>query len=86
MISLKEIFSRKNKISAENNGDLVKFTPREKEVAVAMIQCSSMKRAARVLGISYRTIDYHCNNIRIKMKENKTISAILKAYECGYIQ
>ncbi len=59
---------------------LARLTPREKEVATALLSGLSNKRAAHQLGISVRTIEMHRSNVMAKLGvRNMAEAAVLLA-------
>ena len=61
------------------------LTPREKEIARALLKHFYEKMVAQELGITKRTVGYHSENIRRKLGEKKTASALFKAEKHGLI-
>jgi FixJ family two-component response regulator len=61
------------------------LTVREKEVMKLIAKSHSNKEAARILGISNRTIDVHRAHVMEKMKSESLADLIIKAVICGIV-
>lgn len=70
----------KKAINRPINAILTKPTlsEREKEVAKALLIYGNAKSIARELQITEYAVRYHFSNIRMKMGEDKTFSAVYK--------
>lgn len=66
--------------------NVFELTKREKEIARAMSIYFSMKRVARVLGLSLNTIKNHCTSIRLKLNEKEIYTAVMKAKLAGLLE
>lgn len=61
------------------------LTPREKEVLELITKSNSNKEAAKILGISHRTIDVHRAHIMEKMQAESLSDLIVMAMTCNQI-
>ncbi len=61
------------------------LTPREKEVMKLIITNSSNKEAAKILGISHRTVDIHRAHVMEKMQAESLSDLIVMAFTCGQL-
>ncbi len=62
------------------------LTNREKEVMQLVTNDHSNKETARVLGISYRTVDIHRARLMEKMQAGSSIQLVLMAVNCDLVQ
>lgn len=72
----------KNKIKRELLERLNNLTPREQEVFKLITNSYSNKEAAKILGISHRTIDVHRAHIMEKMQAENLSDLIVMAMTC----
>ena len=72
----------KNQLKSELLDRFKDLTPREKEVLKLIANSYSNKEAARVLGISHRTIDVHRAHIMEKMRADNLSDLIVMAMTC----
>lgn len=61
------------------------LTPREKEVLKLITSSNSNKEAAKILGISHRTIDVHRAHIMEKMRAESLSDLIVMAMTCNQL-
>lgn len=61
------------------------LTPREREVLIWASLGLSSKQTARKLGITFRTVEWHLEQARIKLSANNKIHAVSKAVANGLI-
>jgi DNA-binding CsgD family transcriptional regulator len=61
------------------------FTPREQECLFFMIRGKTAKCIAKIIGISYRTVEYYFEKIKIKMQCHTKSEVINKAIENGFV-
>ena len=61
------------------------LTEREKEVMKLIVSNHSNKQAARILGISNRTVDVHRAHVMEKMEAESLSDLIVKAIVCGIL-
>ena len=71
--------------STKGENKEITLTQREREVARALLKHFDEKMVARELGITKRAVGYHSENIRKKLGEKKTASALIKAEKYGLI-
>lgn len=62
------------------------LTRREKEVVAQLLRGYSAKESAKVLGISYRTVETHIDNIKNKFGVNRKHELIVKLYAMGELK
>lgn len=62
-----------------------KLTPREKEVMKLIIKNSTNKEAAKILGISHRTVDIHRAHVMEKMRAESLSDLIVMAITCDQL-
>lgn len=62
------------------------LTNREKEVMQLVTNDHSNKETAKILGISYRTVDIHRARMMQKMQASSTTQLIIMAVNCGLVQ
>lgn len=62
-----------------NNGNLDKLSPREKEVALAIVSGASNKEAAQQLGITERTVKAHLTTIfeRLEVRDRLQLTLLI---------
>jgi len=63
---------------------LASLTPREKEVATALLHGLSNKRAAHALGISVRTVEMHRSNVMAKLGVRNIAEAAVLLASVGF--
>jgi FixJ family two-component response regulator len=62
------------------------LTNREKEVMQLVTNDHSNKETAKILGISYRTVDIHRARLMQKMQASSSTQLIIMAVNCGLVQ
>ncbi len=62
------------------------LSSRETECTYYLLKGLSAKEIAKILGLSYRTVELHLINIRKKLNCNKTSTLILKLINLGYLE
>jgi two-component system response regulator FixJ len=75
----------KNQLKHELLERFRNLTPREKEVLKLITKSNSNKEAAKILGISHRTIDVHRAHIMEKMKAENLSDLIVMAMTCNQL-
>ena len=75
----------KNKLKRELLKRLNTLTPREQEVFKLITNSYSNKEAAKILGISHRTIDVHRAHIMEKMQAENLSDLIVMAMTCDQL-
>ncbi len=61
------------------------LTPREKDVAKALLVAGSLKGAAKLLGVSEKTVSGHCERLREKMQAKSSPGAATNALLRGLL-
>lgn len=67
---------RSSKLKEQNT--LAILTPREKEIALCIVNGHTQKQAAEILGIKFNTINHHLKNIYTKLGVNTQVALIKK--------
>ena len=75
----------KNRLKHELLERFRNLTPREKEVLQLITKSNSNKEAAKILGISHRTIDVHRAHIMEKMQAESLSDLIVMAMTCNQL-
>lgn len=63
----------------------VSLTERETEVLSLLVQGATSKEMAARLFVSKRTIDFHLNNLYVKLDVNNRVSAMRVAIRLGFV-
>lgn len=62
-----------------------RLTRREKDVARSLLNNFCVKKVSKALNISIKTVEYHCEILRLKMSTHQTYLAAKKALDLGFL-
>ena len=64
----------------------VYFTRREAECMLLLIHGKTIKEAAKIIGLSYRTVEFYLKNMKIKLNCNSRSQLIGQALDSDFLQ